>query len=223
MPDIAVPEQHKAAFMGIEGLNEDEFDALRGELDGLTQAGPLPISELTRHVVQSVPKLTTREAKDLIRALLSIETARVVHGFSLTAFANDVATSASLELTPQGSVSLARRIESLAKLRAIAVTAKARDVAAEHERVFHTVRMLTDIRPVFGDDAQEPPLGAVVSHVLRINAYSGGRNEDYFVALDNRDLKELERVVRRALEKNTSLDRTLDSIGFARFGEEEVE
>jgi hypothetical protein len=223
VPDIRVPERHKPALLSIHSLSDDDFAALVENLHGANQGGPLPISELTLRVTESVPRITAQEARAVLQALLSIEAARVIHGLSHAGFANNIAISAALDLSPEDSAVLATRIESLAQVPVIAITAKAHDVAAEHERSFHTARMLTDIRPVFGDNASEPPLGAVVTHVLRVTAYHNGRFEDYHVALDNHDLVELEKVVRRALDKNQSLNRTLDALGFSRFQIEDEE
>ena len=56
-----------------------------------------------------------------------------------------------------------------------------------------------------------------MTHALRIDSYTKGSMEDYFVALDTKDLLQLQTVVNRAIEKNRSLNQVLDSIGFSRF------
>lgn len=76
---------------------------------------------------------------------------------------------------------------------------------------------MTDIRPVFGEDASKSPVGAVVTHVLRIDSFRNGSLEDYYVALDNDDLLQLQSAVGRAIDKNQSLNQLMDNIGFSRF------
>jgi hypothetical protein len=215
--DLQVPPQHKDGFLAVRDLTDDEFGAFVAMLDGIAAVDCFPVDDLVRQAVDSVPRLSKKEAQGIIRALQSVQTGRTIHGDSLTGFANGIATSDSLKLAPEEAALLARRIEILANPPAIGVTAKAADVAREHERIFHSARILTDIRPVFDDDASNPPVGAVVTHTLRIDSFTKGSMEDYFVALDTRDLIQLQTIVNRAIEKNRSLNRVLDSIGFSRF------
>ncbi|MGH9280945.1 MAG: hypothetical protein ACRD12_23010 [Acidimicrobiales bacterium] len=195
---------------------DDEVAVL---VENLATAQPeaIPEDQLVRRVIASVPRLTPAEAKGIVRALLAVQTMRTVHGDSLAGFANDIATSVSLDLQPETAAALATRLERLAETPTIALTAKAMDIAQEHDRVFHTARVVTDIRPVYGDDATEPPFGAVITHVLRIDAFRNGRLEDYYVALDNSNLVHLRHAVDRALEKNDSLGALLDNLGFTQF------
>lgn len=217
LPDIRVPDYHKAGLLTIRDLTDDEFGALANALKQADPAEGTLVDELVHRVTEAVSRLSPRSARGMVRALLSVESARTVHGNTLAGFANSIATSETLDLSPEEAASLATRIELLTEIPAVAVTAKAMSIADEHDRVFHSARILTDIRPVFGDDATQPPVGAVVTQVLRIDAFRHGQLEDYYVALDSQGLSELQAVVRRAVEKNESLNQVLDNIGFSRF------
>jgi hypothetical protein len=201
--------------LALHELGDPEYGALFSALQ--RDESYLPPERLTQRVTESIPKLGARDAEAVVAALLSVQTGRNNHGASLVDFAQGIATSEDLALSADASERLARRIETLAGLPAMAITAKAMDVAGEHDRLFHTARMLTDVRPVFGDDPLELPVGAVVTHVLRIDAFRNGQLEDYFVVLDNSELMALKAVVDRAIDKNKSLSRLLDVIGFSRF------
>jgi len=217
MPNLRVPPRHRAGFLAVKDFTKDEFANVAEALQGDTDARYVPINELTRSVTEAVPRLARRDGESIVQALLSLQTARAIHDNSLEEFASGIASSEDLDLAPEGAQTLANRIQFLASIPALAVTAKALDVAQEHDRVFHRARVLTDIRPVFGDSALDPPLGAVVTHMLRIDAFRNGQAEDYYVALDNSDLIALREVVGRAVDKNKSLNRVLDGSGFSRF------
>jgi hypothetical protein len=80
-------------------------------------------------------------------------------------------------------------------------------------RVFHSARILTDIRPVFGRDADVPPIGAVIAHVLKIDYFSQGDSGSLYVSLNNRDLELLRNLVDRAFTKLKTLRAVLESTG----------
>lgn len=212
-----MPPHHVAGFLVVRDLSDEEYGAVVATFEKANPAEELPVTGLVRRITESVPRLATREARSLIRALLSVESARHVHGHSVGEFADGVASSGTLDLSPEVAAELARRVETLAQVPAIAITAKAIDIADENDRDYHSARIITDLRPVFGDDATQPPVGVVVIHLLRIDAFKNGQVEDYYVALDNADLSELHRVVSRAIDKNASLSQVLDNTGFSRF------
>lgn len=217
MPNLKVPPRHRAGFLVLGGLSDEEFATLAKGLEQDGAARYVPVEELARKVTEAVTRLAEREAEGVVRSVLSVQTGRTVHDDSLAEFSLGIATSEDLDLPPDAAGTLAQRIAYLASIPAMAVTAKAMDVAQEHERIFHAARILTDIRPVFGDHALDPPVGAVVTHLLRIDAFRNGQIEDYYVALDNSDLIALKTVVGRAIDKNESLNRVLDGSGFSRF------
>jgi len=64
---------------------------------------------------------------------------------------------------------------------------------------------MTDIRPIFGDDATEVPAAAVLTHMLKIQYYHNGEPNDFFVVLDNLNLWTLRQVIERAEEKAATL------------------
>lgn len=88
------------------------------------------------------------------------------------------------------------------------VTAKALDIRKRQAHVYCEARILTDIRPVFKMDAADGPTAAFVTHTLRISTHDKGdfsTVKDFFVSLDADDLKELRRLVDRAITKEAGL------------------
>ncbi len=91
----------------------------------------------------------------------------------------------------------------------LGVTAKALRVRSEYDSVFDDARIVTDIRPVFGPNPDDSPLAAAVVHILRISYRKNESRNDFYVALDARDLRDLKAHVDRAMEKELSLKNQL--------------
>ncbi len=88
------------------------------------------------------------------------------------------------------------------------VTAKALDIRKQQAHVYCNARILTDIRPVFKVDPADGPIAAFITHTLRFSTHDEGDYstvKDFFVSLDADDLKELRRLVDRAITKEAAL------------------
>ena len=117
---------------------------------------------------------------------------------------------------------LADRASALLETAAIGTTAIAVDLQTQHARNYQQARILTDIRPVFPDAIDEAPTGAVIVEVLQIQTWTrDGESETLVVALDEKDLTQLEQVVDRALKKTATLRRFLEKAELTYFQLEE--
>lgn len=86
------------------------------------------------------------------------------------------------------------------------VTSKAMDILSHYPNTYCSARLVTDIRPVFGQNTNECPPASLVVHTLRISSHQDDSDtKDYYVSLDSQDLHELRRIIERALEKETTL------------------
>jgi hypothetical protein len=68
---------------------------------------------------------------------------------------------------------------------------------------------LSDIRPVFSEDIQSRPTGAVLVHSLKIEFMESGERKQFFVALDSSDLELMSEVLSRAKQKDLVLRKIL--------------
>lgn len=71
------------------------------------------------------------------------------------------------------------------------------------------MRILTDIRPIFGNNVEEPPEAVVIMHTLKMAYHRGGRVDEVFFAMDETDLGDLKAAVARAELKAKSILATL--------------
>ena len=86
---------------------------------------------------------------------------------------------------------------------------KASRLQREGERLYCEAMILSDIRPVFGDDITSGPGSAVLTHTLKVSYHGDEGHRDFFVVLDGEDLKALGEVVDRAQAKDESLRKVL--------------
>jgi hypothetical protein len=107
-----------------------------------------------------------------------------------------------------------RRIEKLlADDRVLGLSAKAISVATDNPRHVRGFRVLTDARPIFGEDAATGPLAFAIIHTLQIQYYEGNKFSDWFVSLDVDDLENLRDTALRALAKERSLKLSVKRLG----------
>ncbi|MBL7988360.1 MAG: hypothetical protein JNJ94_09890 [Chlorobi bacterium] len=88
--------------------------------------------------------------------------------------------------------------------------AKADTLLHEHGHIFHTARILTDIRPVFDETAEEL-VGAVIVHMLKIRHSENREIKEFYVALDTQDIDDLRNTLDRASKKAERLKAMLSA------------
>ena len=96
----------------------------------------------------------------------------------------------------------------------VGATAKAGPILTEHERVYESVRVMTDFRPIFHVDVSDQPDAGLIIHMLKIthrDKYQ--RKFDAYYALDSNDVAKMKGVLDRALEKENALRKTMEKAG----------
>ncbi len=90
------------------------------------------------------------------------------------------------------------------------ISVKAADLLFEQEKIFCTVRIITDLRPIFNDDA-ETIRAFIPYHNMVIKYHENGDTKEIHLALDHSDLKMLESQVERAKSKESLVKTELNS------------
>lgn len=87
----------------------------------------------------------------------------------------------------------------------LAITSKASEVIAQHENPLRSVRILTDLRPIFSI-GNDPKISAgMVVHNLKLNVGLREESTSIFVALDARDIRALRDEIDRAIKKESEI------------------
>jgi hypothetical protein len=192
----------------VAELREEEERAIRGALD------PVPVRlstpRLVERVIGAVQRLGDGVAEEMLEALMSLGPLIAEEeddGWLTELIASQVASSDDLALPESKRPAFAKRLEALLRLDALRLASRARDLITENERVFHEVRITTDLRPVFSADPQKGPSAATVVATMKIYYHPGGDRgtETTSFSLDRSDLSSLREHVDRAIAETDAL------------------
>lgn len=120
-------------------------------------------------------------------------------------------------LSSSGIVETARldtlrsRIVTILNISSLDLVARAHDVLLEHHQTFSSARTVTDVRPIFGNEVAQGPVGAVLVHMLSMVYYCAGSRNNFVLALDDKDVDALMEVLVRAKAKSEALRNTIQS------------
>jgi hypothetical protein len=199
-----VPDRYQAALVALAQASQTEIEALLSALGERTDR--LATSALAARVHDAIPRLERDEATRVVEAILSLIGQERGRRLSRDAISQAIAHSPSLDISDTERASLVSRLARVLGLASLRTALKAHDLMTEHSHLFADVRIFSDVRPVFGDLANEPPVGSVIIETLKIEYFDESLDRRaFFVALDHLDLEALKEVVDRAVEKTKTL------------------
>jgi hypothetical protein len=204
---IPVPPPLREPIAELAGLSVDKAEALAASL---AAAEPFRSgAELSTIVRDSLGTDDGSQAEGIVQALLSLATS--FRDIDRAELAAAVSRSQDLTLEEPARARLRETLETLLVIPAIQSVARAIDLLTLHERNYRTSRVITDIRPVFGPNVEEPPPGAVIVQTLQLHTWDrAGQEETLYIAMDSADLQELHKVIERALTKTEALKSRLE-------------
>jgi hypothetical protein len=215
--EVRIPEEQQEALARLLSLSREDAATLLTALEG--EPPSLSLAILARHVSTKLT-IPRKQLTEILLVLAGMYLTCQTNGRSREEFVDAVLTAARrLDQFQSSEIDWDHARGFLIALlrcdRSLGATTKANGVYYEYERTFAKARILTDIRPIFGDNVDEPPNAAVVVHTLRITyATPHGQEEPsaFYVALDASDLKQLQEQITRALTKEQSVSKSLDAI-----------
>jgi hypothetical protein len=132
--------------------------------------------------------------------------------------AERLSQSSDLELDPPSRDNLRSRAAEILATPVYETTAVATDLQTQNARNYQSARIVTDVRPIFQEDVEAPPTGAVIVETLQIQTWTrDGGSELIFVSMDETDLKQLKATIDRALSKTDTLKKFIDEKGLSYF------
>ena len=205
---LTIPKHHKEWIQLLESLDNGLIKTLSNAYD---QAKPTFSTEkLVASVIDSGTVSLEPDKIDGITDLL-ISLHYAYHEFyvdrGLEEFTKLVADSANDTLGDDSTWENLKNnlLVLLGRNNALLVTAKALNVLTDYDSIYRDARILTDSRPIFGNELEEEPLATMVAHTLKINYMKNGSLESAYIALDANDLRKLQEVLDRALHKESVL------------------
>lgn len=214
MPGLSVPRPHRAP---LERLYEASTERSSELVMALKALKPFtPIRELADQIRGVWPQVTEQQAHAMTLALLSLAAQRSFES-DAEELGRLVSESVDLTIPAEGRERFAGLLCDLVQLEVLRTTSRAIDVMTQQEHVFQGARILTDIRPIFSEDAAVTPAGAVVIQTLRLEHFTDGEIRTINVSLDEEDLRKLKTTVDRAVAKGQTLKGVIGSAGLAQF------
>ena len=215
MSNLRIPEEYQRGLERLHNLSEPQAVELLASVKSAVskeQSDDLSPSDL-----QKVPGLSAADAGDILDTIVALYGVRTNADVPIEEFIEDVTEylqspeSEVFRLPEESTERFKARLKKFLSIEPLIKAAKARILRYEHERTFCTARMFTDARPVFEDDTVGRPEVAVIFHMLKMSYHEGGHVKDIYISLDENDLDELRKVIKRAEIKSKVLREALGS------------
>lgn len=209
MASIRIPKPFVEPFAAVRALDEAQAEAFAA---ALVHASPtMNVETLASDLPDDL--FTEVEAADVVRAFVSLTAIRRINDWTVEETVERVAASDDLDVPEVDQGTFADRLAVALRSRSIALLGKATDMGTDHDKAFAGARVLTDIRPIFGDEISEGPQGVVLTHTLKVEYFHDeGQLGNVYVTLDEQDIGVLRSVLDRAERKAESMRQVLSEM-----------
>ncbi len=209
VPLLRIPPEHQSGLVKLALLSGQVAVQLHTVMSAAAQkAGGGSVS--AEHL-GPISGLSRADLEKIVDAVVGLNFARVYSDADIEDFAKDVSESlqaaapSGFPTTKDSIDQFRKRIEEFLSIDGITRSAKTEILRYAHERSVHSLRILTDIRPVFGDDVEKPPEAVVIMHTLKMAYHRAGRLDEAFFGMDESDLRHLKEAAVRAELKAKSI------------------
>ncbi len=214
-PQIRLQAQHKADLALISELGSETVQRLTQHLNSLPQE-PVSPGKLQEAIAAALGPASGSASEPILRQLLAL------HGVlrNLNINPNQIFGALRLALDPSESgwtheqfeawKGVEREVKNLFNSEIIYLSAKALDLSYEHAELLQRARILTDIRPVFSDDATQLR-GTVISHTLIVRYDDPQGDHVLSLSIDEDDIQLLMKQCERAMLKSRTAQSELQA------------
>jgi hypothetical protein len=205
-----IPKAYRAGFAKIKELSPSDVEEIKASLAKVSATGTAGLKNLISAATRDVHTVKQEDIEDVIKALYSLYVFRVDAETPLSGFVSELtgAMLASGEKTlelPEGKkAEFEDKMTKLLSLDTVAIASKVEHLKFDYPNTFHDARILSDIRPIFGKP-NERPIGAAITHTLKIVYHVEDEHKELYVTLDAEDLEKMKRILERAETKVSSL------------------
>lgn len=172
--------------------------------------------EIAKRIVDQVPPLTPKQLEAVLDALYGLYFIRELSGVPRPTFLKDfidgLQTTPELRIDKREVFKLTAKFDKLLSIDAFNALSKAKRLQRDGERLYCDAKIVSDIRPVFGSKPTSRPVGAVVTHTLKLGYHEGGEHKEFHVVLDCIDVDRFNEILERAQAKDKVLRGLLKEI-----------
>ena len=204
---LKIPEHDVPAVSSMRGLSAHAIE----ELIAAINSAPLDtdLGALAKRIAPKIRSISADRLGKFIDALYTLyyirELSSAPHEIFLDDLIEAIQNNQKLAVAKKDVGKFRQRMNRLLEIEAFNTIAKAGRLQRQGEHLYCNSRILSDIRPVFGSRPTQRPLGAVITHSLRLGYHEGSEHKEFFVILDSDDLVAINEVVARALAKDKTL------------------
>ena len=208
---LDIPAENRSAIATVKTLTPAVLEQFISALE----AAP-PISNphgMADHIAKQLPSFPENRLVPVLEMLYTLYYIRDLSGVNPNTFLDDLmdgaARASELRLAQGGASKLRLILEKLLSIDTLRTVSKASRLQRDGERLYCSAKILSDIRPVFRSDPSLPPVGAVITHTLKVGYHEGSGHMETQIVLDSDDLARLAAVVQRAQVKDKTLRKFL--------------
>jgi hypothetical protein len=205
---LFVPKRHHAGLAVIRSLNDIQASALASELDAAAGAHRNGQSFAANHAVVDLDSAVVAKGFNTLKELYRV---REHEHMTVEEFAEEVINAmndsarADLSVSDEEHRVFKQRLVRLMSVKPFGIEAKATDLGKDFEHLYCQSRVLTDLRPVFGDDVTDGPIQMLITHTVRIGYHDYGDHKEIYVALSDEHVQRLIDQLLRAQNKGRLL------------------
>jgi hypothetical protein len=214
LADLKIPERFRSGLLRLAKLPDAGYEELLAALNRAPSSFTTN-RELAVWISSEVPGVSGSDIRMIVESLTSLYRVRVRSERTVPRVAADIAASVR-EFESSTGPAFEGRLTSLLALPVLNVASvKAKELRAEGERIYCDAKILTDVRPVFGDGDDTSVTASIIVHTLKLGFHVSGpsaeSHRELFVSLDSKDIVELKKVLERAEDKEKSLRTLLEA------------
>jgi hypothetical protein len=225
VPSLSIPKVHRVGLAKLQALSDPLASQL---LAAVTSAAERKQSAYLspEDLPQKIEGIPHDQLEEILDGLSGIYHARAHAEVPLEDFVNDVTKSMRstdnlrFPTDPNAIRNFEQRLTTFMSIATLARAAKGDILVYETERTVYDLRILTDARPIFGDNVEDPPEAIAIMHTLKIVFHRGSEHDEEYFSFDESDLAILKRIVERAELKANSLRAALKKSGMKVLREE---
>jgi hypothetical protein len=212
MASVRIPQPARDGLHKLASLSEDQFRDLCEALKSI----PIEIRHHTVFAEREVspPSIPPEDLESIKNGVFPLAMGAATVPVPLPDYIKDVVKAVQEEDDPLDfPVSLlVDRLNEALSIPSIELIAKAYDVMTEHGCTYSSARIVTDVRPIFAE-VEDVPKAAVMIHMMNINYLEGTYRKTFAVALDEKDIDDLAKLLERAKKKAKTLKSVIAPTG----------
>lgn len=208
---IRVPEEAKAGLVALASMAPDQYERLNKFVRGLPNEPVL--SRTLDRALQSEKPEDQPVFFDTVNHLARLTRTAERVNLSPSDIIEPV-VSQSVRAGDQNAElvsTLKARLTELLAVDTISLHVKAWQLLYEEERYITSLRIITDLRPLFDESGSEQ-LRAFVVNRLHVTYVEDQKRHDIFFALDENDIEQLVTIAERAKTKITTLKKKAEAM-----------